>query len=494
MSLRQQAARGVFWSGLRIWGSQASNLLVFLVLSRLLGPEAFGLVALASVFVAFVQIFLDQGFSAAIIQHPRLEQAHLDTAFWSSLLIGGLLTLGGVALAGPIAALFREPRLAPIIAWLALTFLLYALCGVQQSLLQRAMAFKRLAMRSFAAKLIAGAVSVAMAFAGFGVWSLVADSLLTALISVLMLWRMSDWRPGLRFSLRHFRELFGFGLHIVSSKFLDFFNRRADDFLIGYFLGPTALGYYAVAYRVLLIMINLLTSISNEVAFPTFARLQHDIERMRRAFYTVTQMTSLIAFPAFLGVAALAPDLVRVLFGAQWMPSVPVMQILALVGMLQSVQYFNGSLINAAGQPFWRPLIMLANAVANVIAFAVAVRWGIVAVAAAYGLVACLLAPLPLLVVRRLVGITFGAYLRNYVAPLTGSAAALLAVMSLQHTLLADASGVVRLAISLPLWALVYVATIRLTAPALVRQTLQLVQTALPRVSLRRAPAGPSGK
>lgn len=480
MSLRQKAARGVFWSATRLWGAQASNLLVFLILSRLLGPEAFGLVALASVFTALFQIFVDQGFSAAIVQATRLDRVHLDTAFWTSMLIGVLLTLAGIASSGLVAAFFREPQLAPVVSLLSLNFLFLALNGTQQAILQRDLAFKKLAARTLIAKAIGGGVSVAMALAGCGVWSLVAESLVGNLIAVVVLWRASAWRPGFNVAFGPFKEMFAFGIHIVGGKLLEYLSRRSDDLLIGYVLGVTALGYYSVAYRLLLIMTYLLTRASNSVAFPTFARLKDDPERMRRAFYTVSRLTVLVAFPAFLGVAALAPELITVLFGATWAPSAPVMQVLALMGILHALLAFNYSVIVAAGKPAWRLALLAIQAVANVIAFALAVRWGIVAVAAAYVLVGYLLAPLSLLAVHRLITIDWKRYLGHYLAPLPGALVMVAVVAGLSYALPAGTTALMQLLVCIPVGVITYLGIIQFMAPALARQAREMVALALP--------------
>ncbi|MEJ2558700.1 MAG: lipopolysaccharide biosynthesis protein [Anaerolineae bacterium] len=353
MSLRQEAVKGVVWSIIQKWGRAAISTATFMALARLLSPDAFGLVALASVFTAFVEIFLDQGFSAAIVQRADLEREHLDTAFWITVLGGGLLTVGGIAASGLVAALFAEPRLAPILMWLSLSFVLSALSSTQSAILQRELAFKSLAARSLAATTVGGVAGISMAIAGFGVWSLVGQNLANGLAGAIVLWRASDWRPGFNLSRQHYKELFSFGVSVVGNNILKVLVRRSDDFLIGYFLGPTLLGYYTIGYRLLLVIIRLVTGIINAVAFPTFSRLQRDPKRMLRAFYNVTQYTSLLAFPVFSGLAALAPELVPALFGEKWAPSIPVMQVLALIGILQSVLFFNGSVMRASGKPSW---------------------------------------------------------------------------------------------------------------------------------------------
>ena len=171
MELKQKAVRGVLWSGTQIWGARAVSFVIFVILSRLLNPEAFGLVALATLFITFVQAFQDQGFGDAIVQREDLLVDHLDTAFWTNLAFGIALTLISVAGSGFIATLFHEPQLTLIIRWLSLSFVLAGLSGVQAALLRRHLAFRELALREILALVISGIIGVILRFMGFGVWS-----------------------------------------------------------------------------------------------------------------------------------------------------------------------------------------------------------------------------------------------------------------------------------------------------------------------------------
>ena len=302
MGLQQEAVRGAMWSALEKWGAQLVSTAIFLLLARLLGAEAFGLIALANVFLAFMQIFLDQGFAQAIVQKDKLETEHLDTAFWTSVLMGALFVLLIFAGSGFVADFYKEPDLALIVRWMSVSFLFSGLSSVQSAILQRNMQFKIFAVRSLVATVTCGIAGIGAALMGFGVWSLVVKEIVFGSTGALLLWSTSGWRPGFRFSPEHFKELFSFGINIIGFNFLDFFNRRSDDLLIGYFLGTVALGYYSVAYRLLLIMIKLLTNVTIQVALPTFSKLQKEPDRMRAAFYKVTRYTSLVSFPAFLGI------------------------------------------------------------------------------------------------------------------------------------------------------------------------------------------------
>jgi PST family polysaccharide transporter len=486
MTFQEKIAKGIVWSATRLWGKQLITFLVFVVLSRLLEPEAFGLVALASVFTAFMTIFVDQGFGQAIVQKAEIEQKHLDTAFWTGILIGGLLTIVTIAASTFIADLFNEIRLVPIIRWLSLNFIFAAFSSIQKTILRRNLAFKSLAIRSMFEAVIAGMVGVTMAYMGFGVWSLVAMTLVGSLVGAIVLWRVCDWRPGLNISGKHFRELSTFGLNIVGIKILDFFNRRSYDLLIGYFLGPVILGYYTIAYKLLLVMIQLLTGIITSVAFPAFSRLQYDIKRMQVAFYRATQYTSLIAFPAFLGMSIIAPELIIALFGEKWASSVPIMQVLAFVGLLHSVSLFNASVIKAAGKPSWQLGIMLITSICITLVFFLVVEQGIVAIATAYVVCSYMLSPISIWAVKRLIQINLRTLFMQFIAPLTGSLVMIGIIMGTKFILNNQVDLYWQLSIYICVGALTYISFILLTARETSREMLGLIHLALPKVKLKK--------
>ena len=487
MSLRQKAVKGLFWSVVQKWGRAGLTTITFIILSRLLSPEAFGLVALATAFTVFIELFLDQGFGSAIVQRKDLEPEHLDTAFWLNVLTSILMTGGLIVVSGLLGALFDEPRLASVLRWLSITLILSGLSSTQISILQRKLAFKEFAIRSMVANAVGGVVGISMAFAGYGVWSLVGQDLAGGLVRAVILWRASDWRPGFKVSKRHYKELVTFGASIVGNNALTVLMKRSDDLLIGYFLGPTLLGFYTIGYQLLVIIIRLVTEVTNSVAFPAFSRIQHQPERMRHAFYQVTQYTSVFAFPVFIGLATLAPELVPAVFGEKWAPSIPVMQVLSLIGILQSVLFFNGSVIKASGKPSWQLGIMFLNAACSVIGFLLAVSRGIVAVAAAFVIVGYLLAPVSYLAVRRLIQIDFRTYLWQFIPSLTASLLMVAVITGLKYLLRDQALNMyLELSIYLLAGILTYVAVIGLLARHLYQQVLEIVSVALPKWKSRK--------
>ncbi|MCX7595550.1 MAG: lipopolysaccharide biosynthesis protein [Fischerella sp.] len=480
-NLRQKAVKGVIWSAVESWGRQAISFGVFFILARLLGPETFGLIALAGVFIAFVQVFLDQGLGTAIIQRKELESEHLDTAFWTNLATSTLLATLTVACAGFVANLFKEPQLTPILRLLSFNFVFGGLSSVQQAILQRNLAFKALAKRSLIAVIVSGAIGVVMAFLGFGVWSLVGQQLSSNLTQVFALWWVSDWRPGLKVSAKHFKELFAYGINVLGINLLNFFSLYSDNFLIGYFLGSVALGYYAVAYRILTIVSQLMISVLQKIAMPVFSRLQQEPEKMRQAFYSAIRLTSLFVFPVFIGMSILAPELIIVAFGKQWLPSIPVIRILSLAGILYAGFYYNGPILMAVGKPSWHLRLSLLQAVANVICFFVAVRWGIVAVAASYVTRGYVMSPVPVWVLCKVIHIDLATYIRQYLAPFVGSLIMVAAILGTKY-LLGDVVYLnMLLAISIVIGAIVYSITIFAIAPKTFWQLINIFRSALPK-------------
>ncbi|MEO1791303.1 MAG: lipopolysaccharide biosynthesis protein [Cyanobacteria bacterium J06629_19] len=484
MGLQQKAIAGAAWAAVQNWGSQFGALIVFLVLARLLTPEDFGLVALANVFLAFVQVFLNQGFPQALIQRKNLEPEHIDTAFWTNIAVGVVLAIAGMIAAPWVSAAFDRTALTPILRWFSLLLVVSSLVDVQQALLERAFAYRYLAVRSLLGLLISGVVGITLALSGAGVWSLVAQQLIYETVGMLVLWRASDWRPQFRFSIRHFQDLFKFGRSILAFNVLGFVNSRSDDLLIGYFLGPTALGFYSLAYRILSVMTQVLIETSERVALPTFSRMQHNLSQMRSAFYKVARFTSLLAFPFFLGIAVLAPKVVPFVFGSQWMASVPVLQVLAIVGIFRALSRFKGAVFMAVGQPEWKVKLGLIASSLNFVGFAIAVRWGIVAVSGAYLVRALIMFPIVQLVLNRLIQVSIGQYLRQAIAPLAAS-------LTMSGVLLALGRSLEQLDIRLQLIVLilagsgVYLLALQVLAPHVIQEVISTAQSTFPKLNLK---------
>jgi PST family polysaccharide transporter len=434
-NLRLRTVHGALWTFAQRFAGEAISLAVFFVLARILDPASFGVVGLASVYIALGDVLAEQGIGTALIQKAELTAAHVDTAFVMSV-VGGLgLTLAGVLAAHPMAALVRQPAVAEILQWLSLQFTFNALGRVPDAMLRRHLRFRTTAVRLLVARSTAGIIAVVLAFLGAGVWSLVVLQLTTSLVGALVLWMVVDHRPRFHFDRRYYADLATFGGNVLGTSLTTFMARRSDDFLIGTFLGPAALGLYTAAYRVLMSLTNLLTNAISQVVYPAFARIQDQPERVAKAFGDATYYTTLVSIPVFLGCAIMAPELTQVAFGPQWLGSAPVLRILCLSGFPQTQVFMAGAVMLGVGRADWRFRLSVASAVGTVLMFMLTVRYGVVAVAAGFAVSQALLVPVSLLLVRRLVPIGMD-YARRFVVPCVGACVMALAMVAVRTTVI----------------------------------------------------------
>ena len=460
-------------------GRQLSGFLIFMVLARLLDPQAFGLVAWAGVFVGFLQIFVNAGLAQALVQREEVEPEHLDTAFWANLAISvGFLALV-VAAAGPVASMLGEPELAPVQRWLALSLVFSALSAVPIAILRRRLEFKLLAVRVLIGNLAGGVIGIAFAFAGQGLWSLVAQQLTAGAVATAVLWSTTEWRPRLRVSRRHLDDLLGFGASIAGGGLMRFVSHHFDQFLIGAVLGTEALGIYVIGMRSIRFVIEFTSKTLSSVALPVLSKFQSDLPRMRRAIFTTSRANALISVPAFVGLAAIASDFVPAVFGAKWLASVPVMQVLSAYAVLLSIRVLAGPVVNAMGKPSWTLAFSGIEAVLGVGLIAVATPWGIEAVAVAVSLLAAIILPFPLVGTRRLVHIDVIRILSPYLVPSLASAAMAAVVLAVQAWL-AGANVWLRMTVEVAAGGVSYLVLVRVVSPRHFAEVLDLVLRALP--------------
>jgi PST family polysaccharide transporter len=456
--LQGRVARGLSWTIVDTWGSQVLALIVFVLLARLLTQVDFGVVATAAIFVSFAGLLVDQGLGDAVIQRTTLTRRQLDTAFWASMLTGLVIAVAAIVLAIPIAALLGQPLLQPIIQVLSVTFVLSGLASIQTDLLRREMAFGSLAIRRIGAVIVGGVVGVGMAFAGYGAWSLVGQQIAAALASVVMLWTVTPWRPSRQFSREDFGELFGFGIRVVGGDVLNWISRNIDNLLVVVFLGVLPVAFYTVAYRILDTSQTLLVNAARKLIFPTFSRLQHDPERIRRAYSRMNRASSALTLPGYIGLALVAQEATVTLFGAKWAASGPVAAVLFLIGPVLTLQAFSGALFNAVGRPDVTLRFRLVTTITNVVGFLIAVLIfrDILAVAAAFVVRAYLLLPLNLLWMRKYGHINIREHLLELRGVVIATAVMTAAVLLLKFLLIGHVHDAVLLLVEVALGLLVF--------------------------------------
>jgi O-antigen/teichoic acid export membrane protein len=410
--MRPRVLRGVAWKAASQLFRQLARMAVAVILARLLTPEDYGLAAMVLVFSGLVIIFADLALGAALVQREQLTEADRSTVFWTGAAAGLLFTAAGVALSWPLAAFYGEPDVQPLFAALSLSFFVTALGTTQTALLNREMDFRSLELRMMGGTAVGGVLGIVLAALGYGAWAIIGQQLAIAATSTVLLWALSPWRPRFVFSLASLRDLGGFSGNVFGTRLLFYFNRNADNLLIGRFLGPAALGAYAVAYNVMLAPMSRIAGPVTEVLFPAFARMQHDAERIASAWRRVNRMVGAITIPGMAGLVVVAPDFVAVVLGERWSSATPVIQILAWVGLLQSLQRLNSSILQARDRTrtlLWYSVVVL---VVSLAAFAVGLSWGIVGVAAAYAVASTFVEPYYTWLTARALGVSAWSFAR----------------------------------------------------------------------------------
>lgn len=468
-TIKSRVLRGLAWKGASQIFRQVSRIVVAIVLARLLTPHDFGLAAMVVVFSGLVLVFADLALGAALVQRPTITERDRSTAFWTSAAVGAAFTVGGVAASGAVASFYGEPDVRPLFAALSLGFVVTALGTTQSALLRREMDFRALEVRQIGATLAGAFVGVTLAVLDYGAWAIIGQQLMVAVASTTLLWSVSRWRPRLVFSVASLRDLGGFGANVFGTRILFYFNRNADNLLIGRFLGASALGAYALAYNVMLAPVSRILMPVAEVLFPAMSRMEGDRERIASVWFRVTRLVGALTVPAMLGLIIVAPEFVNVVLGEQWQRATPVIQILAWVGLLQSLQ-MNTVILLACGHAratLWQAGLGLG---VSLVAFVAGLPWGIVGVATGYAIASTLIEPFYAWRSARVLGVSLLAFGRN-LAGVVGAATAMAAcVLAVRLALPEDVSDAGRLVVMIAVGVAAYAVLCPRLAPEVITE------------------------
>ncbi|MFP3462270.1 lipopolysaccharide biosynthesis protein [Arthrobacter globiformis] len=392
--IARAGARGALWQGLAFAVGKAIVLVTTVVLARLLSPEQYGLVALALVLMAYAETVADAGVAQALVYLPRTRDA-ARAALLISVLMGGLLTAGAIISAPLIAAFFDRPDVAPLVRVLALSLLATALAAVPEALLRRELRFRQLTAATVTRACAAGSVTLVLAFAGYGAWSLaigtLAGSAAYATACWILLREQLDWQIW-RVRKQSLRESLGFGAPAAGSTLLARLIFDVDYLIIGRVLGASALGYYTLAFRLPELLIINVFFVLSTVMFPLYAQVRNDQGRLRSGYLKSVQLQSLYGLTAGVGLAVIAPVLVPVLFGGQWTDAVLPLVFLSLYAAARSLGAGANDLYKALGRPGLSIWISLVRLVILLPVLVLSTRWGIPGVACAQFAVAVLFA------------------------------------------------------------------------------------------------------
>lgn len=470
-SIGARIVNGIAWKAASQITLQLTRMVVALILARLLTPHDWGLAAMVLVFSGFVVVFTDNALGTALIQRRELHDGDRSTVFWFSAVVGLVLALVGIALAGPLASFYGEDEVRWLFVALSCGFVVSALGTTQMALLVREMQFARLELRQIAATLTGAAVGIGLALAGKGAWAIVGQILGEAVMSTLLLWVLSPWRPSLTFSTASLRRLGGFAGNVFAENVLWQAGRTVASAMIGRGLGAAALGTYTLATTVILMPFARLAAPLQQVFFPAFSRINDDRDRMADIWIRATRLVGAFSIPALVGLLVVAPDFVQVVLGPKWAEATTVIRILAVVGIVQSLHTLNGEVLMALGRAGTLLRYTALWTAATLAAVAIGLRWELTGVAVAYAIAIVVVEPIRAFVTTRALGIPFRRLLLSLSGVVQATAVMAAALLAGRELLLSGGvPGAVRLTLLVLLGAAVYVAASLWRSPEVTRE------------------------
>ena len=352
--LTERAVTSGVWVALTNVVDRVLQLAMVLLVARLIGPDSYGVMALALVVMSALTQLSRLGIDAALIQREADDvDAYLDTA-WMMQNARGLVVAAVLFASAPIVAsplVFDEPQLAPVLRVLALSPLLSGLQNPGLLYLKKDLRFDKQFAYTLSGTVFYVAVAVVVAFLTRSVWALVFGLVASDFVRLVASYFVADYRPRPRFDLDHAREMFGYGKWIFASGVVLFLIMEGDDAFVGWYLGTAVVGLYQLAYRVSNAPATEVTQTISSVIFPTYSKMQSDDRQLRDGFFKTVQLTTFVSFPIAVGVAAVAPTFVDTFLTEQWDAMIPMIQLLAAWGLLRSLGATTGPLFQAIGKP-----------------------------------------------------------------------------------------------------------------------------------------------
>lgn len=362
------------------------QLLNIVVLARLIPPAEYGLMAMALVITNFASLVRDLGTSAAIIQKKDLENRTINAIFWLNVIMGGGISAIIIIFSPVIAYLFHEQKLIYVLCLLSISFPLASSSSSHLAQLERASKFKLIAFIEISSSLTAVIIAILMAYNNWGVYSLVGQAITLSLISTLLLWGKSRWRPDFKriFDWNEIKGLLGFSGNLTIFNFINYFSRNADSMIIGHYMSSAVLGAYSLAYRIMLFPIQNLTFVITRALFPVFSTYQDDNERLKRAYLDTLYYILLLVLPLMVGLMALSEPFIKLVFGDKWHNTALILAWLAPTGIIQAVLSTSGTVFMSKGKTNVLMKLGIVGAILQVGAFILGSKYDIITFAKFY--------------------------------------------------------------------------------------------------------------
>lgn len=350
MSQSKSVLSNFIWRFLERCGAQIVAFVVQIILARILEPSAYGTVALITVFTAILQVFVDSGLGSSLIQKKDADDLDYSTVFYTNMFLCIVLYTGLFFCAPLIAKFYDSMDLIPYIRVLGITILISGVKGIQQSFVSKNMIFKKFFFATLGGTITAGVVGIVMAYAGLGIWALVAQQIINLTIDTLILWVTVKWRPKCMFSFKRLKGLFSFGWKLFVSALLEEVYSDLRSLLIGKVYTSADLGYYNRADQFPKLIVNNVNSSINSVLFPAMSKVQDDKNAVKSMTRRSMKTSTYVMAPMLMGLAACGKSVISILLTDKWLPAYPFMVIFCITSMFLPIHTANLNAIKAMGR------------------------------------------------------------------------------------------------------------------------------------------------
>ena len=349
-SLKDVAATSMLWSAVQKYIILGVSFVSSIILARLLTPYDYGCIGMLEIFITIATIMIDGGFGAALLQKKRPTEEDYSTIFYWNMFISTIMYAALFFFAPLIAKFYKIPLLSAVLRVQGLVLFINALKMIQSNQLRKQFRFKEMAIVVVLSSIISLLITIVLAFQGYGVWALVAQHLLIALLPMMAFWIITKWKPMLLFSLRSFTELFSFGGFMFLTDIINTLSDNLQGLLIGRFYNPAAMGYYAKAKTTEGLASGGISQVVSTVTYQLYAEVQDDLPMLVNFLKRITTSIAYVTFPLILSLIILAKPLFIILYSDRWLPSVPYYKILALASFAICLQAVNLQAIAAIGK------------------------------------------------------------------------------------------------------------------------------------------------
>lgn len=377
MSLKQKTVHSIFWTALQQFGRQGFGFVFSILLARLLLPEEFGYVAMVMVFINICITLIDSGLTQSLIREDISDERDYSTIFFFNLVISLILYLILYFGAPYVGGFYDQPILHNLIRWQGVIIIIHALTLIQETLMIKNLEFRRIFFASLPAIIVAGCVALYMAYKGFGVYSIVAYSVLDTGIMSVILWFISPWKPRFKFHTDKFRYHFRFGVHLSASNVLETLFNELYNIILGKYFSPAHLGFFNRAYAMQRLPVSNLAVILNKVTYPIFAKIKSNNDKLKEVYGKMMLMVIFLLTPVLLFSGILAVPLFRLILTEKWLPAVPYFKILCLAGIIYPLNLYNINILKIKGASATILRLQLYKKIIFILSLGMIVVWGL---------------------------------------------------------------------------------------------------------------------